>query len=499
MGASPGQNLRARVFRGLAWKAASLFFRQFSRIVVAVVLARLLIPEDYGVAAMVLAFSSLVFIFSDLALGAALVQRRELSEEDRSTVFWTSVAFGTLFTLLGLGLAGPLAAFFGEPEVRPLFAVFSLSFLVTALGTTQTALLNREMDFKRLELRMMTATLAGAGIGIALAVAGFGAWALIGQQLAVATVSTALLWAVSPWRPRLVFSLASLRSMGRFGGNVFGTRVLFYVNRYADNVLIGRVLGSSALGFYALAYNVMLAPLSRIAAPVQEVLFPAFSLMQNERRRIATMWIRVNRLVGAVTIPTMLGLVAVAPDFVTVVLGEKWQEATVVIQILAWVGLLQSLQRLNSSILQALDRTGTLLRYSIVVVVASVTAFVAGLHWGIVGVAAGYAISSTLVEPMYAWLTARALGVPVWGFARSLAGVVQAAVVMLGAVLALRLFLVDQGVSAGPRLALVVAAGIAVFVPLCLWRQPEVLAELRRVRGGRDGAPGLAGAVPAEP
>ena len=481
--------LRARVMHGLAWKAVSQVFRQLWRLAVAVILARLLAPHDYGVAAMVLVFSSLVIIFADVALGAALVQRRSLSELERSTVFWTSAFIGLVFTVVGVAVSGPLADFYGEPEVQPLFAALSLSFFVTALGTTQTALLNREMDFRSLELRLMAGALLGGVVGVVAAARGYGAWALIGQQLAVAAASTVLLWAFSPWRPRLRFSLAVLRGLSGFSANVFGTRLLFYLNRNADNMLIGRFLGSSALGIYAVAYNIMLAPLSRIAGPLVEVLFPAFSKMQDDRQRIAGVWLRANRLIATITVPGMLGLIVVAPEFVTVVLGDRWAEAVPVIQILAWVGLLQSLQRLNSSVLQALDRTGVLLRYSVVVLVASLAAFVGGLSWGIVGVATAYAISSTLVEPYYTWLTARELGLSLRDFAAALGGVAQAAIVMVPVVAAVRGLLLNEGVPAGARLVVVIAVGVAVFAPLCAWRAPEVLAELRRLRPRRRPVP----------
>jgi O-antigen/teichoic acid export membrane protein len=474
--------MRGKIASGLAWKVVSQVFRQLSRIVVVVILARLLTPAEYGLAAMVLVFSSLVLIFADLALGAALVQRRELSEEDRSTVFWTSVVAGTVFMLLGIAASWPVAAFYGEPEVQPLFAALSVSFLITALGTTQSALLNREMRFRSLELRMMAGTVAGGAAGIAVAVSGGGAWAIIAQQLAIAVVSTTLLWAFSPWRPRFTFSRASFRSLAGFSGNVFGTRVLFYANRNLDNLLIGRFLGAASLGAYAVAYNVMLMPLSRIAQPIVEVLFPAMSRIQEDRPRMAAMWLRANRMIGAISIPAMAGLMIVAPEFVLTLFGERWEDAIPVIQILAWVGLLQSLQRLNSSVLQARDMTGTLLRYSLVVLFASVIAFVAGLNWGIVGVATGYAISSTLVEPYYTWLTVRALDLKLIDFVRSLAGVVQATVGMAAVVIAAKLWVISPELPAGVRLGLLTVLGIATYLGLAAWRAPELRADIRGIR-----------------
>jgi O-antigen/teichoic acid export membrane protein len=181
-----------------------------------------------------------------------------------------------------------------------------------------------------------------------------------------------------------------------------------------------------------------------------------------------------------------VGLAVVAPDFVHIVLGPEWRAATPVIQALALVGALQSLQTLNSAILQAVDRTRTLLRYSFVFFGAHAVAFVVGIQWGILGVAVCYAGSSCIVEPLYAWLTARALEIPVWSFFRGVAGVAQAAIAMALVTVAGRMALEAAGVSAAARLVLTIGLGAAVLVPLVLWRAPEVADELRRLRRWRE-------------
>jgi O-antigen/teichoic acid export membrane protein len=460
----------------LAWKSGSSLGRQLLRIGVTVVLARLLSPHDYGVAAMVLVFAALVEIFGDLALGAAIVQRDDLDDDDRTTAFWLSAVTGVFFTAVGLAVAYPLASFYGTPEVAPLFSVMSISFLLTALGSTQTALLLREMNFRSLELRLTGGAIVGAAGAVAVAAGGGGAWALIAQQVIASGVATALVWRASSWRPRFSFSGASLRKLGSFSGRVLGTRLLFYANRNADNLLIGRFVGSAALGAYTIAYNIMLLPSNQVAAPVQEVLYPAFSRFQHDRERIAQAWLAVNRIVAAITLPALAGMIVVAPDFVRVVLGAKWHPAVAVIQILAWVGMLQSLQSLNSSVLQARDRTKDLLRYAIIVCSASLTAFAIGLHWGLIGVAIAYAISSTIVEPYYTWLTARALGISVFRFPAALAGVAQATVCMAVAVFGLRTALVHAHTAPALRLLVIALAGAGLYAGLALWRVPEVRA-----------------------
>lgn len=478
-------DIGSRLLSGVAWKAASQVTLQISRIVVALVLARLLAPHDWGLAAMVMVVAGFVVVFTDSALATALIQRRELLEADRSTVFWLSAAIGASLALLGFFFSGPLAAFYREPDIRPLFIALSIGFFVTALGTTQAALLAREMQFRRLELRQIIATIVGAAVGITLAVAHYGAWAIVGQALGEAAISTALLWCLTPWRPSLIFSIDSLRNMGGFAGNVFGENLLYQVGRNLSGVVIGRSLGAASVGAYVLATNVILVPFSRIAAPLQQVFFPAFTRMRDDRERMADVWIRASRLVGLISIPSLVGLVIVAPDFVQVVLGDRWSDAIPVIQILACVGLLTSIQTLNGEVLFALDRSGTFLRFTVIWFVGVIGALVLGIRWGIVGVAACYAVVTVLVEPLRAYITTRALGIPLWRFVSAFAGIAQATVVMAVSVVTTRAVLAEAGVSAAGRLVVLVLVGTCIYAACCLWRAPEVTSEIKRALSRR--------------
>ena len=470
------------------------------RAVVAVFIARLLTPEEYGLAALALVFASLVMIFSDLALGAALIQRKNLSALDRDTAFWVTVAAGVGFTIAGLLLSGPIAALYGQPAAQPLLVALSFSFVISALGSTQQCLMLRDMDFRRSESLLLIGALAGGVAAVVTAANGGGAWAIIAQQLAGAVVTTLLAWRRSAWRPRRAFSWASLRDLGGFSAYLLGQRMLYYLQVNGDRFLIGRFLGTAALGVYAVAYNTMLTPASKLGGPLQRVFSPAFSRIQDETERIAATWARVVRLLAAVSVPALAGLIVVAPDFVPLVLGSQWDAAIPVIQILAWVGIVQAVQAINMDILLARGRSRTMFRFAIVVTASHLLAFAVGLQWGVVGVAVAYAISTTLVEPAQTVLAARALGVSPMVFVRAVRGVFEAALGMCAAVLALRVALVDAGVAMAPRLALCVLAGVVVYAALCWWRVPELAAEARdllaRRRAGR--APAVGPAVVAE-
>jgi O-antigen/teichoic acid export membrane protein len=453
---------------------------------VAIVLAHLLTPAEIGLAGMALTFTGLAGLFTDFALGTALVQRATITEEDRSTVFWTTMAAGLACTLAGLALAPAVGAFFGTSAVVPLFAVLSLGFVLSAFGVTQTALLTREMDFRSLELRQIAATMVAAVVALVLALRGVGAWAIIAQQVTAAAVGSLLVWRLSPWRPTRTFSRASVKSLGSFGLQTQLSRILGYLNLYADNLLIGRYLGSRPLGIYTVAYNVMFLPLARITIPIQQVLFAAFARLQDDRHRLGLAWLRGSRLVSAIAVPAFLGMAVVAPEFVPVVLGSRWHEVVPVLQLLSLAGAAQTYQTLNWSVIQARGKPGLLLGFMTFSTVVTVGAFVFGLHWGIVGVAASYAIARWIVLVGNTWLTCRVTALSPFLFLRSHADVAGIALLMAAVVYGVRVALTGE-VPQALLLALLTVLGVVIYLGLIAWLARDVVAEIRTTWSQRGG------------
>lgn len=477
-------DLRRRVFSSIAWRGMSRVFLELSKIGVLLVLARLLTPAEFGVAAEVLVVSGLIPIFSGLALGAGLIQMRDPDELDWATAFWASLALSAVATGACFAAAGTVADFFGEPEVKPLLQAFSAVFLIGGFTTIQTQMLIRALNYRALEIRTMIGTAVGAVVAIAAALRGAGAWAIILQHLAASVVMTALLWRFSPWRPQRAFSWTRFKRLGRFGTNVSGTLLFGEATRNANNILIGRFLGAHALGIYSISYTAILLPFSRLTAPLMEVLYPAFARISDDAARVESLWLRANRVVAAIAIPALAGLALTAPDFVHVVLGSRWEDAVHVLQILCWVGLLQAVQGLNASILQARDRTGPQLRLAAISSVLNIAAFAVGLRWGVVGVAVCFAISTTLAHPLYVAVTTRALGRPFVAFYRALRGVVEAAGAMAAAIVGIQVFMSEPS----HRLVASAVVGASVYVLACAWRAPELLQEVRGVLQARRAA-----------
>ena len=465
--------LAGAVARGLGWQAGTQASRTIVRLVGLIVVARAIGPHEAGLAAMAVAFAMLGSAFADAGMGAALLQPRRLERGDVTAAFWLSAATGAGLAVAGIALAPLIAAFYGEPRVAGLFAVLAASFLVTALGTVPRALLHRDMNFMATELAAIAATVAAAGCAVALALAGAGAWAIVAQALVASTLTTLVVWVLA--RPRVMLarpSRAQTRQLARFGGDLLGSRLFFYLQRFADNVLVGVVLGPAALAAYALAYNAMMEPFARIVDPVRAVLHPAMASVRTQRERLTALWVRGTRGLVAVLLPLLITCAVVAEDLVLVVLGEPWLAAADPLRILAVVGAAQAFIALNSLVLTVLGETRALVRFSVLTFVASVCGFAAGLPFGIAGVAAGYAGANLVILPAYVRLTARALGVRASLLPAALGGVARA-----GALTALAVVVASAlAADADPALRLAVVGASAAIAAIAGTRRavPEV-------------------------
>jgi len=486
--------MTSAVLSGFGWKTLTIGVSEVTRVVVAIVLARLLIPADYGVAGMAFVFSGLVTLFSDLALGGALVQRREITEEDRSTVFWASLAFGVFVMGVSIALSGLVADFFGRHEVRNLVIGLSFSFPLAALSTTQVALLTRRLSYRSLELREIAGVLCGGVAALALAFAGFGPWAIIGNSLVASAASTLLLWRLSSWRPRRVFSPAHLRHLSSFGARLFGIRLLNYANLNVDNALVGRFAGASALGAYSLAYNVVFTPMIRIANPISGVVYPALARMQDDVPRMRSAWLRSKRLSASLLAPAFMVIAVTAPDLVRVLFGQKWHAAVPVIELLAVAGVAHSLVTLNWTVLQGTGRVGIALRLDFFVTAVTLAAFAVGVRWGAVGVAASYAAVKWPLVLVDTYVTTRVMR---FSFREALlAGgtILPLAAVAAAGAWGVRHGLEVAGAPAAAQLFLAGAAALLLYAVILVVAAPALVAEVRDVL--RERIPLLARPLP---
>lgn len=437
-------------------------------------MARLLSPTDFGLLAMASVFTGIVYFVLDLGLKSSLIQRQTLEEKLISSVFWINVFVGLVMTVVGVVFSWSIAGFYNNPVLQPVVVALSCNFLIFSLGITQEALLNRQMDFRSLELRTLLGQFIGTVCSIVMAFWGFGVWSLVARISITTIVGTTLMWFVTNWRPKWWFRWSDVRELIGFGSDVLTSNLLAYFGRNADNFLIGKFISATALGYYTMAYNLMMFPVLRFAQVLSSVLFPALSRLQDDVEKIKSSWFRATRLIGAVTTPLMLGLIALAPQFVGVVYGEKWLPAVPLLQILALNGIVQSLTWLSSTVLVSLGKTRLLLKLTFVSVTLAFVSFLVGLPFGVVGVATCYTVVNTAMEMWSLFYTLKCVNSSYSQYIYNIVGVVTAASGMGLAVWAL---VFGLHIAPIPLLLIAIGLGCIVYVILLRFVAPTVLSE----------------------
>jgi O-antigen/teichoic acid export membrane protein len=389
--------LTKRALAGTAWSSVSTAGKQALTFASVATVARMLGPSAYGLMGMAVIVTNFIANFRDLGTAVAIVQRPTMSRALLSSLFWINLGVG-LFMSIMVGVTAPaIAVFFHAPELTAVLRWLAVALFLASCGVVHNALLTREMSFKVIALTDLTAALTSFGVALGGALGGIGVWSLVFASVAGAAVSTVGYWLGSTFRPHLEFNLSEVRSIARFSTNLSANGLVNYAYRNSDNLIVGRVLGSVPLGYYQMAYNLMLTPIQNISSVIASVLLPAFARIQDDNERFRSAYLRACVLTALITFPVMAGLGVVADPLIRAVLGDKWIPTIPIFQILAGVGLLQSVQTTVGVIYQAKGRTDWMFRWSLFTLAVCVLAFVVGVHFGAIGVAIAYALANWFI------------------------------------------------------------------------------------------------------
>ena len=382
--------------KAVLWNYVSFAAGKVLVLVTMAVLARLLTPEDFGIVGFATLVVAYLAVLKDLGLGAALIQRRDDVEESAETVFVANLVLGAILTT-GVALAAPLVAgFFREPLVTPLLRVLSFTFILEALGSIQLVLLRRNMDFRRKLIPDVGRSVVKGVVSIAAAATGFGVWALVWGQLAGVIASVILSWTVLPWHPRLRIHRHLLPSLMRFGGPLIITDIQYAIWANLDYVVVGRLLGDTALGVYTLAYRLPELLVQSVWRVLAQAVFPFFSSIQRDLALLRKGFLATIRYTQVVIVPLCFGLFIAAEPAVGALFGDQWNAAVPVLRLMAVFSLVGSIGVNAGDVYKALGRSDVLAKLAIIELVALVPSLIIGAHHGIVGVAWAHAIVAAL-------------------------------------------------------------------------------------------------------
>lgn len=446
--------------KGVVWSVIDRFAGQGVQFILGLVIARMVMPADYGLIAMLAVFLAIAQTFVDSGFGSALVQKQNRNEVDFSTVFFFNGAVAVA-CYLALFFAAPfIAAFYNQPELEMITRVVSLTLVINALGAVQLARLTIALDFKKLAMITLTAVFLSGLLGIYMAYKGYGVWALVAQTLSNNLINNVLLWIASRWHPRWAFSKASFKELFAFGSRLLLSSLLhtIYVNLY--NLVIGKFFSSRELGYYNRSSVLAMFPSSNLSTVIYRVVYPVQCQLQHDAEAMKQHFFQYLRLSCYVIFPIMVGLCVLAEPLVLVVLKAKWLPAVPYLQILCIAYMWDSIMKLNGAVINAKGRSDLFFRAEIIKKITAFLILAATLPFGIKAMCyglIGYAFADIIIITHY---TNKLVGLSLLPQVKQLAPILGLTVVMGGAVYASTLLIEN------PYLTLLVGVvtGLVVYV-----------------------------------
>ena len=364
----------------------------------AAVLARLLSPKEFGLVGMVLGITGLVGLFKELGLSTATVQRDTITQQQVSNLFWVNVIVSGLLTVISFGIAPWAARFYHDPRVAGIMMVLSLTFVLTGSTVQHQALLARQMRFRVIAMIDVTSMFVGFAFACGLAKLGFSYWSLVAQQLVYAVSSLLLTWFYSKWRPSLPSRNSGVLPMLSFGAHLTLADFIGLLMINSDAVLIGRVFGAEPLGLYTRANVLLQRPLQQIYIPINSVLTPVLSRLQSDSERYRRSFLRAYTAMALITFSFAALCLALASPMVLVILGPKWEGVIPLFSAFSVAAIALPLSDAANWLFQSQGRGREQLRNHTIIGIVSLSSYVIGLHWGLLGVVIAIAIATTAIR-----------------------------------------------------------------------------------------------------
>ncbi|HCS65800.1 MAG TPA: colanic acid exporter [Cellvibrio sp.] len=381
--------LKHKTFSAVRWTTAATGVRALLQLAQVAVLARLLAPEDYGLMAMVSVVLGFASIFSDMGVNSAYVQRQDVTQEQRSSLFWLNVGMSGALTLLVLVFSPLIARFFGDDRLTPLLMLAASTFVISALGQQVRMTAEKALDFRPVVLLEVAAALLGFAAAVTVAFAGWGVYALILGGIVGAVSGTLLAWLflARGWRPLWRFRLGDVRSYLGFGGALVANNIVNEINRGIDLLLGGRMLGAAALGLYSLPRQIVFQIQGMVNPIITRVGFPLIAQVQADIPRVRAIYLKTLNMTAATNAPLYVGIAFFAPEVVRIVLGDKWLAAADLLRLLAVWGFLRSTGNPVGSLLLGMGRADLSLKWNLGMLFVIPPVLWVGSQFGTMGMA----------------------------------------------------------------------------------------------------------------
>lgn len=349
-------NLKKQTTISLIWNGFNKIGYQVIALLVGIVTARLLTPTDFGYIAALAVFTMLSNILVESGFTAALVRRKENTQADYSTAFYFNVVLSLIFYAALFISAPTIADYFNMPPLTELARVLFLAIIINSLFIIPNIILTRALRFKEIAIAELTGMIVSAIITVTMAITGFGYWAIAAQQISQLVVKVGIIWTLSKWRPTLDFRFSLLKEVFSFSFLLIISSLISSVTRYVYNFFIGPRYSADDLGYYGQAFKFHQIPYNVISSTITGVSYPVFSSLNNEKERQMLYIQKIMRITAFITFPAMIGLYCIAPNFISVILTDKWMPMLPYFKILIVAGIAMPFISLNLNIFNAIGR-----------------------------------------------------------------------------------------------------------------------------------------------
>jgi len=395
------KTIKSKIISGLLWKFMERGGTQAIQFIISLVLARLLTPDAYGIVGLITVFISIATVFVISGFGNALVQKKDVDDEDYSSVFYLSLGVAMLFYIVLFFTAPLIAMFYKEPILIPIVRVQAITLLFGAVNSIQNSVLTRNMQFKKSFYRNIGAVIISGVVGILFALAGFGVWALVYSSLTNSIAATIILWFTVDWRPKLLFSFEKLKALFNFGSKLLCSSLLECVYSNLYPLIIGKIFTKDMLGFYNRGQQIPMMMVENINGSISGVMFPALSENQDNRQRVKEMVRRSIVTSSFLLFPAMIGLAAVAKPLTIILLTEKWLPSVPFMQLSCIALMFMPIHTANLQAINAMGRSDIFLKLEIIKKILGITVICFSVQYGIYAMILGQvaiAFISTIIN-----------------------------------------------------------------------------------------------------
>ena len=480
-------SLEKTIFKGVSWMAFFSSFGQALSWFVTILVARILVPADYGLMSMATVITGYALSLSELGLGNAVIQRQNVTEKQLSSVFWFVTAISVALAISCVPLSYLTAHVMREPRVIPIAQAVSLMFLLTGLQVIPSSLLRKRMDFKSVGLVDVISVFTASVSMLVIARSGGGVWTLLLGSVIRAGTRALVLFGMVDWRPRMHFDFRESRSFLSYGVNIALGRSLFYVQERSDRFFAGRAWKPDILGYYTVALELAQIPADKIVTLINNVSFPAFSQVQDDPVRFARLYLNIAKVTAVVNLPLFMGGFIFGDDLIRLVLNPNWYPMIFVFRMLCLAQILTNMNAINNFVHAAQGRPQWSLYYHLCCVICMPASFAVAAESGLNAMVVPWLSTYAVLCIGWVLISLRKLGITVSRYASTLSKPVLATGIMSVVMLAANDYVLRPYRSASPVAFLPAGvAGVAAYAAFFWLFDREYLFSLRRLTASVD-------------